>query len=142
MLERRNPVPPGRYWLDVFSPNIADITAWKNANRDRVRVVSSESFDPVPSGTQTDTRFTPARLWLLFDVLSPVQFDQLKFGFPTVVKQSADASPGGTPVDTGVRTSEDTVDRGVDAGETSWQTLVLLVALIAGAAYIAANHRK
>lgn len=103
MLERRNPVPPGRYWLDVFPPNIATITAWTRANKN-VRVVSTEFFDT-----------TPPRQWLMFDVASPVQFDQLTFGFPTVVKQAPDVAKDGKPIDTKVKTSADTADLGKDA---------------------------
>ena len=103
MLERRNPLPPGRYWLDVFPPNIATITAWTRANKS-VRVVSTEFFDS-----------TPPRQWLMFDIVSPTQFDQLTFGFPTVVKQAAAVAKDGAPIDTKVKTSSDTADLGKDA---------------------------
>jgi len=104
VLERRNPVPPGRYWLDVFPPNIATITAWTRANKGAVRVVSTEFFDS-----------TPPRQWLMFDVLEPVPFDQLTFGFPTVVKQAASVAKDGKPIDTKVKASSDTADLGKDA---------------------------
>jgi hypothetical protein len=103
MLERRNPVPPGRYWLDVFPPNIATVTAWTRGNK-TVRVVSSEFFDT-----------TPPRQWLMFDITEPTQFDQLTFGFPTVVKQASSVAKDGKPIDTKVKTSADTADLGKDA---------------------------
>jgi hypothetical protein len=135
MLERRNPLPVGRYWLDVFGPNIATFTAWTRANP-TVKVVSSEFFSEVtglvgqefdvgpfnlPDAPQTavptePTTVAPKRQWTLFDVDAPTAFDSITFGAPTVVKQSASVSTSGRAIDTGVRFSGDTVDRGTDSG--------------------------
>ena len=121
-LERRNPVPKGLYWIDVFDPNREAFAEWRAKNAGSVKVRVVESFGPSPSPLKAFAKeawvFAPAgpvglaiaavaratddsgvsRDWVLFEVLSPVQFDQRRFGFPTI----ADAS---------IRASDDTVQR-------------------------------
>jgi len=87
-LERSNPLPAGRYWVDVFSPDSAAFGAWLTSNQATVRVVSTQSFEKNDAG--------PARDWYLFQVTAPTPWNGP--GFPTI----ADAS---------VTSSADTVQR-------------------------------
>jgi len=79
-LERRNPIPPGRYWIDVVGKeNIADFGAWILEMQGAVRLVTS----------QEETEADPPTLWALFEVpegRSPF-IDQQKFGFPTTAPE-------------------------------------------------------
>lgn len=86
-LERRNPLPKGVYWIDVFGDNREKFAAWTRTNK--VRVSTSESFDS-----------SPPRDWVKFEVANPVPWDGKTFGFPTVIK------PGDT-----INTSDDTVQK-------------------------------
>jgi hypothetical protein len=70
-LERRNPLPKGVYWIDLFSDNRAKFLAWRTLNKARVKVVANESFDT-----------EPPRDWVKFQVLEPVTWDAPLFGFP------------------------------------------------------------
>ncbi len=86
-VERRNPLPAGVYWIDVFGANREKFAAWTRANK--VHVSKTESFDS-----------TPPRDWLKFEVTTPVPWDAKTFGFPTIIE------PGST-----VNTSDDTVQK-------------------------------
>jgi len=86
-VERRNPIPPGRYWIDTFGPDILDFEAWAMQSP-QVEVEASEIFESE----------TPKRQWVLFKVKSPAVFEARKYGFPTIA-------------DDNIRTSGDTVQR-------------------------------
>lgn len=92
MLERRNPLPVGSYWIDVFGSKIPAFDAWRTAfSPTGVKTRVTESFPA------TDTQ--PARNWYKFDVTDiPPPWDAVTFGFPTI----ADAS---------IQSSADTVQR-------------------------------
>lgn len=134
-LERRNPLPAGKYWQDVFDPNTAKFTAWTTLNRGKVRVTSSEHFEANAGG--------PARDFVVFEVLEPVSWPQKELGFPTINA-------------TNVQSSEDTVDRpppekdfldtinpaGDFAAAKLLLTFGLLTAVGVGVAYIASNVRS
>lgn len=87
-LERHNPLPAGRYWVDVFAPDASAFIAWLRANKNAVHVTTTESFPENGGG--------PARDWYLFDVTTPVPWSGP--GFPTV------AGPE-------IKTAEDTAQR-------------------------------
>ena len=87
-LERRNPLPPGRYWIDVFGDNRPRFTTWARQQKASVKVRVTES----------DVNSEPPREWHLFDVSAPVPWDAQTFGFPTVAEPE-------------VQTSQDTVQR-------------------------------
>jgi hypothetical protein len=89
-VERRNPLPPGRYWVDVFQSKSAAFNAWLARNKTAVKVESTESFPG-----DLDNAYE-SRDWVLFRVLSPAPWEGP--GLPTV----ADAS---------VKTSDDTVQK-------------------------------
>lgn len=83
-IERRNPLPKGRYWADIVdSPKWigARLTfaAWLQRNAAKVRVVSKQEFGAMTTGK--------ARDWYLFDVLEPVTWERNQgWGLPSTVK--------------------------------------------------------
>lgn len=88
-VERRNPLPPGTYWIDVFGENRLAFSAWRAANAEHVKIASTESFDS-----------DPPRDWVKFEVSAPVEWEALRFGFPTIIGEGAK-----------VESSADTVER-------------------------------
>jgi hypothetical protein len=95
-MERRNPLPPGRYWQDIFQSNWDAFHAWLATNKDSVHVDTTESFDSAAAPDMSSQ--TQAREFYIFTVSVPVQWDQTHWGFPTIA-------------DAGVKSSADTVDR-------------------------------
>lgn len=98
-LERANPLPPGRYWIDVFGDDIPKFDQWLDGNRalGLVAVESSEHFQAqMWYPPFQDER--PARNWILFKVLGHVPWNGVEFGYPTIA-------------DAGVQYSSDTADR-------------------------------
>lgn len=89
-VERHNPLPIGRYWVDVFDPKTAEFREWIRRNSDKLKIVSTESFPP-SLGYEY-----PARDWYLFEVISPVEWEGP--GLPTIAGDN-------------VHTSDDTVQR-------------------------------
>ncbi len=92
-----NPLPDGRYWVDVFDPHREAFNGWLADNKDSVRVENTES----------DESSNPAQSFYLFSVKNhvqvpggtstifvPVNWDAKTFGFPTIappnVKSKAD----------------------------------------------------
>ena len=96
MLERRNPLPPGRYWQDIFAPNFDAFHAWLVANKESVHVEVAQSF----SGKEPEMNIPNAidREFYIFTVSDPVTWDQTHWGFPTLAGKN-------------VTTSDDTVQR-------------------------------
>ncbi len=79
VLERRNPLPHGRYWITVTSspsaPNRLDnFRAWAASN---AQLVIIDVTEPVGQGTANGAFF-------IFTVLEPLKFDTFQFGFPNV----------------------------------------------------------
>lgn len=93
-LEKDNPLPPGRYWVDVFGLNIPKADDWfKTMAAVGVHVDATEHFEA--------TEVPNVRNWYLFTykpngTLIPPVWDQKTFGFPTVagpeIKSSADTA--------------------------------------------------
>lgn len=110
-LERQDPVPVGRYWVDVFDVGVRKQTwdNWlesKNLDKQRVRLLNHEHFDD----SWTDWNDSD-RDWYLFEVLEPVSWGiQKEVGWPTI------AGPE-------VQTSDDTVSKPdpVAEAESEWQ---------------------
>jgi hypothetical protein len=86
-LERRNPLPPARYWADVFAPDLAAFQAWVQANAG-VKVVSTQEFPDE----------SPSRTWFLFDVMKSPPVNWQGPGLPSIA-------------DPGVTSSSDTAQR-------------------------------
>jgi hypothetical protein len=105
-IERKSPLPKGRYWQDIFEKQASDWNAWlaPNLQSGAVQIVKVERFksNPLQDGSwlpeplQPDNAGTiPARMWVLFDVVTPVAWPAVQLGFPTIA-------------DKGVTTSDDT----------------------------------
>lgn len=90
-IERTNPLPVGKYWVDVFAPQEATFQSWLQKNKANIIVTSTESFDAVGD--------YPSRNWRLFEVNAPVMWEGP--GFPTIagpnVKSSSDTSDRPAP---------------------------------------------
>lgn len=93
-IERRNPLPVGRYWQDIMG-DVA-LVKWQswvkglNADRENVAIDATESFAPVDGSLP--------RTWILFRVLHEVVWAHDKIGSPTVAGEI-------------VHTSDDTVQK-------------------------------
>lgn len=114
-LERRNPLPPGRYWQDIFNKQAHDWNDWLAARlkEGSVSIEKAEHFnrDPLRDGSWLPVALQPEnmgtisdRMWVLFKVLKPVEWPAVKLGFPTIadatVNTSADTAqnpPGPSP---------------------------------------------
>lgn len=81
-LERHNPLPIGKYWVDVFEQDSANFYDWLAANKGAVQVTSTESFPSNGGG--------PAREWYLFKVSAPVSWNGP--GFPTIAEPNVQSS--------------------------------------------------
>jgi len=110
-LERRSPLPKGRYWADMFvQPDFDQVAAmneWLTANRGVVRLESSQSFDS-----------DPPRTWYLFEVTGgpggTFLPEWVGIGFPTIA--TAD-----------VHSSDDTVQKPDPEGGPAWGFGLILV---------------
>ena len=115
MIERRNPVPEGVYWVDVFGDQIPGFTAWLTRNAAAVKVRASET---VAAGGPLDG--TPASQWVLFEVVRPVRWEGP--GLPTVAPPNV-KSKSDTAQEEFLITLEANGDSGTMRlawGETAW----------------------
>ena len=114
-IERRNPLPVGRYWQDIFSKQEPAWLEWFSTNTQSgsVKVEKAERFfaDPLRDGSWLPESLKPEsagtiadRTWFLFQVLKPVDWPAVKLGFPTIADQTvhssadtADNPPGPSP---------------------------------------------
>ena len=85
VLERRNPLPAGRYWKDIFEADAEAFGEWLKDNHETVKVRTTEHIDG-----------DPPRDWLLFEVTAPTMWDGP--GYPDIATAN-------------VHTSADTVQR-------------------------------
>lgn len=92
-VERRNPLPPGRYWIDVFGTDIELFDMWLKGNGaiGFVDVLSTEFFDEKPA-VPPFLESRPARNWILFRVNAHTPFNQTEFGFPTIAGEDVSSS--------------------------------------------------
>lgn len=105
-IERRDPVPIGRYWVDITEDGSRPLVRhyfrqWLGEVKDKITVVKEERYSAIPSGI--------ARDWYLFDVVSPVSWPKGKgFGLPTIVqsKENPTAPKVETSKDTAIRPPE------------------------------------
>ena len=131
-MQRSNPLPPGKYWVDVFDPDRSDFRGWLADNAVTLRVDKQE--DKLARGGY------PAETWYLFTVLSPTPWNGP--GFPTIaeggittaddVAQRPDPPPGVTEqagevldsIEAGAKAAEDAAKTGF------WAVLALGVGVI------------
>lgn len=85
-VERRNPIPPNTYWIDVQGSKVPGFEAWLKKNAETVILDSREDERRVPRSTPLPgAKGTIASSWFLFTVLQPTQsFPQTTFGFPSI----------------------------------------------------------
>jgi hypothetical protein len=100
LLQRTDPIPPGRYWIDVFAPKQAIFDAWLKSAGAMVEVRKTESFEPQDS--------YPSRNWYLFLVNKPVAWGYLENG--TYVDLASNLG-WPTVADRNVQSSDDTVQK-------------------------------
>ncbi|HEV8550419.1 MAG TPA: hypothetical protein VGQ57_15350 [Polyangiaceae bacterium] len=94
-IERRDPVPKGRYWLFLLEGEEERWQAWVTEHRDSVRVIASETkqklapYRPAIFATRPDLSIIMEEggAWVLFDVLAPTPWVGL--GYPTIVTDPA-----------------------------------------------------
>jgi hypothetical protein len=128
-LERRNPLPPGRYWVDVPDPKAAAFEAWRSRNGASIIVEATER-------REGDVPVT----WTLFRTTAPVPWEGP--GIPTIA--TAD-----------VKSAEDTAQRPAPEPDPltkipnpadfvpSSRTIALAVggvALVVGLVFLAGRH--
>lgn len=94
-LERRSPLPVGRYWVDVPRDRFEAFNRWLSMHATAVKVQATEArTDPM------DEPFGPGEIppvtWFLFRVLQPVAWEGP--GFPSIATDD-------------VHSAEDTADR-------------------------------
>lgn len=101
-VERRNPLPVGRYWIDVIDTRARPglrlrFAEWLGANRGNVRVVRREQFGGLLTGAPRD--------WYLFEVTTPATWPSTAgFGFPSIAR--SDTAPSAPEVTTAADTAK------------------------------------
>lgn len=78
-LERRNPLPPGRYWIDVADRPAGQVAEFRSFLEDSRVDVESEEDTPADGAT-------PAQTFFLFKTDKPLAFASERFGFPTIAR--------------------------------------------------------
>lgn len=95
-IERSDPVPVGRYWIDAINAEaILTFDAWCIFNSGSVKVIKKEEF-PAAGGVNLNpfdddpmTFGAPGRNWYLFDVTKPTprwKTPTKGLGLPNIVK--------------------------------------------------------
>lgn len=133
-MERRDPVPVGRYWLYVKKEELGTWQDWAHANAPNVAVVATETQFATPDGwiwaatpeaalPGTDGIIKDARgEWILFDVRAPVPW--VKLGLPTIV------------TDPNVRSTTDVITAPAPEGPSDPATEIRNLVLFAGVVYL------
>lgn len=113
-LVRTNPLPVGRYWIDIFPDGIADWVGWSGGNLATVSVEKTELYEGtskiaewlgwiypwVPTPTNPDKTVLPDRVWVIFNVSAPTEWTIAgSVGWPST-------APKGV-----IETSDDTVQK-------------------------------
>jgi hypothetical protein len=143
-IERRNPLPVGRYWIDIFEFNSTAWKTWLSVAGDSVRVEVTESH---PTTSQEGVDY-PAREWFVFRVLRPVAWPKdAGLGLPTIADDSTSSSS-----DTVVRpdpevdvTDSHPLDAALDAAGSvarSVGTAITIVAAVVAVAVVVSFGRQ
>lgn len=78
-LERRNPLPAGKYWQDVTYDRLAGFDQWLRRAENRVRIDATEERE--------GSEGSPSLTWYAFTVLEPVTWEGP--GYPTIIPAGA-----------------------------------------------------
>lgn len=86
-IERRRPLPAGRYWIDVFQPNRVAWEIWSTAmkNVGRLTIEHTESFEPT-EGEES------ARDFLIFSTDAETVGWPNRLGSPTIAGKEIQSS--------------------------------------------------
>ncbi len=101
-LERQNPLPPGRYWQDIFPKQFDAFDGWLAKNRDHLDLLADEWFveGADKPGTRGEVKgnplLVPERRWILFRVIEPVKWEGP--GLATIATDDIRASTNTEPV--------------------------------------------
>jgi len=120
-IERRNPLPLGRYWVDVFDPHIADFRVWLSNHEDSIKVEKQENYLP------RDTY--PAHNWYLFTVTKETPWEGP--GLPTIAEQEIHASEDTAQKPPPEPSGLDQIEAGIEKAGN-----FLLIGALVGAAYV------
>lgn len=129
-VERQNPLPAGRYWIDIFDKDSDAFGAWLSSNKVTVVVRATEHFES-----------TPTRDWYLFEVKVPTPWNGP--GFPTVaapnVTTSSDTAQRPDPPPSVTDQIEELLNSEKQFVKTSAWIGVAVVAVVGGALLYAHN---
>lgn len=92
-VERRNPLPPGTYWVDVPPPTSRwnEFRAWLSRHKQSVTVLKQRAIQP---GWDETFDSAKAVMWVLFKVHRPVPWEGP--GLPTIAEQADATEPADT----------------------------------------------
>jgi hypothetical protein len=91
-LAKSNPLPPGRYWIEVLgNPERLDgmggnITTFTNWVKNTGAVIINSELTPARPKAWGDVE--PAHLWALFELHNPTPALPIELGFPTIADSS------------------------------------------------------
>jgi hypothetical protein len=144
VIERRNPLPPGRYWVDVFPPHLDTFAAWlkthgptSGGGDGSVTVEETETFEGASDGSM------PPRDFYIFDVSAPVNWEGP--GLPTVATPNIKASDDTVQKPAPVPNVLDQIPGSLAPGSSWWTVswpLILVAAAVAGLAYLILGRGK
>lgn len=130
-LERRDPLPPGRYWLDLFPPLVPGrpdgrkhFAEWVKEHTGAVLIESTESFAS-----------TPPREFVIFRTSRSVPWGRHMgdvLGFPTIAPSSGAGA---------VRSSSDTVQRPPPESNANGASALLILGALLALAYFTTQRR-
>lgn len=85
-LERRRPLPAGRYWIDVLASDLELWTVWSSVmmKLDHLKVITTESYDAV-GGAE-------ARDFIIFETSAETIGWPEKLGSPTIAAKNVTSS--------------------------------------------------
>lgn len=123
-IERRNPLPVGRYWVDVFTSKEAAFQNWLRAHKAEVQVISAETFEPIDD--------YEGRVWRLFKTTAPVPWEGP--GLPTIAGPDVNSSADTAQRPPKEKDPLDTIDVSLDrVKKTAWIVGAVVVVAIGGA---------
>lgn len=122
-LAKQDPLPPGRYWIDIFEPGVSTWVGWSGGNLATVQIEKTEFYKgthkvlevlgwlyPWVPGSGTDY---PDRAFIIFRVTQPTPWGVADIiGWPSVapanIQTSADTSNAQEVIDQLHEEREDT----------------------------------
>src|SRR5512140_3760505 len=118
-IERRNPLPVGKYWQDVTYDRLAGFDQWLRRAENRVRIDATEEREGSDG--------SPSLTWYAFSVLEPVTWEGP--GYPTIIPSGSSVTSSRdvmqVPV---VQSAADSLQQAAESG-VKWG-LAALIALL------------